>query len=369
MRIGIDFHVLHSDWQGSGIRRYIEGLYRAVLAQPSKHDWIFLVDDPTRVPQDWPGRPQWYPFGTASRLARLGWQTNRVLKEANIDAYHMQFVAPLRKTCMEVQSLHDLLFLSHPEHFPKSAKYTLAPLIKRSALRADLILTISEYSKNEIIQRYKIPPERICLTPCAIDRVMFNNHDSRASREIVKHTYQLEDYILSVGRIEPRKNHNALIESYAYLKAMGKELPKMVLVGGKDFGYETLAASVKAKGLDKDVVFLHSISDGMLPHLYRAALVMAYPSFAEGFGIPPLEAMACGCPVITSGTTALEEVVGDAGWLIDPNQWPTLAQALQEAIQDPSARRAKTAQGLDRASRFTWEASAIALIDAYDRLS
>jgi glycosyltransferase involved in cell wall biosynthesis len=368
MRIGIDFHLLHSEIKGSGSRRFIQGLYQAALALPSRHEWVFFVEDPANVPLDWPGHPEWQGFGTDSRLARLAWKTSRRLREERIGCYHMTFVAPLRKACMEAVSIHDLLFESHPQYFPRSTRFTLAPFIKRSAKRADLVLTISEYSRNQILERYRIDPERICLTPCAIDQAMFNPGDRSASRERVREACQLEDYILSVGRIEPRKNHKALVESYAYLKSKGKQLPKMVFLGGKDFGYQELAALIQAKGLEQEIVFLHGISDQMLPHLYRAALVMAYPSFAEGFGIPPLEAMACGCPVITSGTTALEEVVGDSGWIIDPGQWPTLAQALLEAVQDPSRRETYAAMGMKRAEQFSWEASARTLIAAYDRL-
>jgi len=369
MRIGIDYHLLHSEWQGSGSRRFIEGLYQAALALPNRHEWIFFVDDPLRVPQDWPGTPQWQGFGTSSRLARLAWKTSSRLRDELIDSYHMTFVAPLRKVCKEVVSIHDLLFESHPQYFPRSSKFSLAPFVKRSAKRADIILTISEFSKKEIIERYQIEPERICLTPCAIDRVMFNPGDRQISKRLVKDTYQLDDFILSVGRIEPRKNHKSLVESYSYLKATGKSLPKMVFVGGKDFGFLDLAALIQEKGLEKEIIFLHSVSDQMLPHLYRAALVMAYPSFAEGFGIPPLEAMACGCPVITSGTTALPEVVGDAGRLIDPVQWPTLAQALLDAIQSPSIQQDQIDKGIVQSSKFSWENSARTLIAAYDRLS
>lgn len=368
MRIGIDFHVLQAEWQGSGIRRYIEGIYRAALALPSRHEWVFFVDDASRAPTDWPGNLEWQGFNTKSRIARLGWATSKRLKETKIDCYHMQFVAPLLKTCKEAVSIHDILFETHPQFFPRSAQFTLAPLIRRSAHRASLILTISEYSKRMIMERWGIPEDRICLTPCAVDPVMFNPGDPLLSRQLVKETYQLEDYILSVGRIEPRKNHQSLIHSYAYLKTRGKSLPKLVFVGGKDFGYRDLAALIQEKGLEKDVVFLHSVSDQMLPHLYRAALVMAYPSFAEGFGIPPLEAMACGCPVITSRTTALEEVVGDSGWLIDPEEWPTISEALLMAIQDPSGRQEHIRKGLVQATKYSWESSAKALLDAYDQL-
>lgn len=368
MRIGIDYHLLHSEWKGSGSRRFIEGLYHSALSLPSQHEWVFFVEDPTKVPADWPGKPEWQGFGTTSRLARLAWKTSRRLKEARIDCYHMTFVAPARKASKELLSVHDLLFESHPQYFPRSTRFTLAPLIKRSAKRADLILTISEYSKTQIMERYHIEPERICLTPCAIDRTVFHPGDPKLSKDLVKEIYQLDDYILSVGRIEPRKNHKSLVEAYAYLKSQGKSLPRLVFVGGKDFGYQALASLIQEKNLEKDVLFLHSVSDLVLPHLYRAALVMAYPSFAEGFGIPPLEAMACGCPVITSGTTALEEVVADCGWLIDPDQWPTISQALLEAL-DPSRRKAFVIKGLKRASMFSWENSARTLINAYDQLS
>jgi glycosyltransferase involved in cell wall biosynthesis len=368
MRIGIDFHVLHHGWKGSGIRRYIEGMYRATLALPNRHEWVFFVEDPLDVPQDWPGQPEWQGFGTTSRLARLAWKTSSLLKEARIDCYHMQFVAPLRKVGLEAISIHDLLFETHPQFFPRSAQYTLAPMIRRGVRRAELILTISEYSRTQLIERYQVPPERICLTPCAIDRGLFHPGDREASRALVKQAYDLDDFILSVGRIEPRKNHASLVHAYAYLKSQGRELPRLVFVGGQDFGYRALVELIGQKGLEKDIVFLHGVADDMLPHMYRAALVTAYPSFAEGFGIPPLEAMACGSPVITSGTTALPEVVGDCGWLINPDQWLTLAQALLETIQDPAKRKSLAQKGAERSLQFSWENSARSLIAAYDRL-
>ena len=368
MRIGIDYHVLNHGWQGSGIQRYIEGLSRAVLNVPSKNEWVFFVEDTNAVPNNWPGSPEWRGIGTSSRIARLGWRLNNCIHRDNIDCCHFQFTSPLIKTCNEVVTVHDVLFETHPQFFPKSTQYTLKPLVKRSAHRASMILTVSEYSKQTIVEHWGIPAEKIHLTQCAVDRAMFNPGDTFASKDIVKNAYSIENYILSVGRIEPRKNHWSIVQSYAYLKSKGKSLPKLVLVGGKDFGYSDLASKIYKLGLGNDVIFLDSISDQMLPHLYRAALVMVYPSFAEGFGIPPLEAMACGCPVITSNSTALKEVVGASAWLIDPYQWPTLADAIWEAIQSPSQLTFFVGKGLEQAAGFTWEKSAKTLLSVYNQL-
>ncbi len=369
MRIGIDFHVLQEKWQGQGIHRYIQGLYQAALKIPCDHKWVFFINDTTHAPLNWPGHPEWQGFNTKSRLARLGWATHNRLKESKIDCYHIQYVAPLIKSSIEVVTIHDILFETHPQFFPSSTRFTLAPLIRRSARRASMILTVSNYSRKMLMERWGIPEEKICLTPNAVNPELFNLGDPLESKSLIKKNYDIEDYILSVGRIEPRKNHRALVQSYAYLKSLGKSLPKLVFVGGKDFGYQDLATQIHQEGLAKDVVFLHSVSDQMLPHLYRAALVMVYPSFAEGFGIPPLEAMACGCPVISSNSTALGEVVGDAGWLIDPNKWPTLAAAVWDAIQTSRDRCIFIKRGVERASTFSWEDSAMALINAYNNLS
>jgi len=368
MRIGIDFHVLQAEWQGSGIRRYIEGLYGAATKLPSDHEFVFLVDDASKAPANWPDNTGWQGFGTTSRLARLGWKTSQVLKQAKVDCYHVQFVAPWFKACKEVVTVHDILFHTHPQFFSRTSKYTLAPLIKRSVQRASLVLTISEYSKAQIMERYGVDEDRILITSNGIDKHKFSPGDPAESARLVREAFGLDDYVLSVGRIEPRKNHKALVRAYAHMKGLGKTLPRLVLVGGKDFGYQALASLIQELGVTKDVLFLHGVSDQMLPHLYRAALVMAYPSFAEGFGIPPLEAMACGCPVITSGTTALPEVVGNTGWLVEPDSWESVEAALIQAISSPSLRSEKSKLGLERAATFSWEESAKTLLSAYDRL-
>lgn len=367
VRIAVDMHVLEGKFQGS--RRYLEGLYRSILATPSEHEWVFLLGDRANAPSGWPAGAAWQAYGTQSRLGRLLWAGPSAVRGAGADAYHVQYVGPLLKSCgREIVTVHDLLFESHPQFFSATARLSLATLVRRTVQRAALVLTVSEFTRGELKARYGVSDDKLVLTPNGIDLERFSPGERKASQSIIGLRYGVHDYLLTVGRIEPRKNHSAILRAYSVLRARGRDLPCVVFAGARDAAYPQVRQQVAELGLEDRVLFLHDLGDEMLPHLYRAALATVYPSFAEGFGIPPLEAMACGCPVICSETTALREVLGTAGVRVDPSRADSLVEALSKAVCGQIRSDDRIEAGIAQARRYSWAASASAYLDGLSRL-
>jgi len=262
---------------------------------------------------------------------------------------------------MSAVTIHDVLFEDNPEFFTRFFRFRSRLLVKRSATRADLIVTVSEFTKRDLIDRYKINPGRIRVVYNAVDHSRFT--PDRDDVAMVK-SLGLEpgNYFLTVGRLEPRKNHARLIE--AYQKTL-KPRPNLVIVGQPDFGFEGLQSQVKMYGLEQQVRFLQEIKDEALPALYRYASCLVYPSLAEGFGMPLLEAMASGVPVISSNTSAMPEVAEGAALLVDPYDVNAIADAMRTILGDPNTANSYRALGLARAAEFDWGVEAEKVARAY----
>jgi glycosyltransferase involved in cell wall biosynthesis len=174
----------------------------------------------------------------------------------------------------------------------------------------------------------------------------------------VKSKYDLKDFLLSVGRLEPRKNHIGLIEAFARVKKTNRKLGPLVIIGQQDFGFQHFLKRITELGLEQDIRVLSNVPDSDLPSFYRAADIFIYPSFAEGFGIPVLEAMACGTPVITSDRTAMPEIVGNGGLLVDPCSVDSMATALQRLVEDRTLAERLSTVGVEIAKQWSWENAA-----------
>jgi glycosyltransferase involved in cell wall biosynthesis len=264
-----------------------------------------------------------------------------------------------------VVTVHDILFESHPQYFSRSFAWRSRWLIGHALRHADRVCTVSEYCRQEILRRYDIEPKRLTLVSNGVDLERFTPGTDGADHVRARGLFP-GAYILSVGRLEPRKNHLGLVRAYARL---GNSAPPLVLAGQRDFGYEALFLSKKALGLEGRVHIFEDVSDGELPALYRHAQVFAYPSFAEGFGVPPLEAMASGTPVITSSVTALPEVVAEAALLVDPQDTNALTANLQKLLQSPNERERLRNAGLQRARSYPVAVAASRLLETYRSLA
>lgn len=237
--------------------------------------------------------------------------------------------------------------------------------MRLSARHANHVFTVSAFSKAEIARRYGVAEDRITVTPNAADPARF--FPGNAGQELViARGVTPGNYLLSVGRLEPRKNHAMLVRAYARL---GLDTLPLVIVGQRDFGYDELFTEITRLNLASRVLLIENVDDRELPALYRNARLFVYPAFAEGFGMPPLEALASGVPVVSSNTTSIPEVVGDAGLLVNPDDEVALAAAMGKVLSDPALVARLVNEGLEQAVHFSWIESARRVRQQYLALS
>ncbi|MFW5691505.1 MAG: glycosyltransferase family 4 protein, partial [Chloroflexota bacterium] len=278
-----------------------------------------------------------------------------------LDLLHsVDFIPPHRGARRHVITVHDLTFLHYPQHKDRAARRYYNDQIAWAVRRADHILAVSEATRQDLITMLSVPADRITVQPHGVDP-----RYQPQSVEAVRLLGLPNTYLLHVGTLEPRKNIPALLDAYTRLD----DPPPLVLAGQVGWLFDETLARIKQMQADHVPVILRDdIADAALPALYSGALALVIPSFYEGFGLPALEAMACGTPVIASNTSSLPEVVGDAGRLIDPQDVEALAGALRVATTDAGWRGEASTRGLARAAAFTWARSARIALDVYHRV-
>lgn len=273
-----------------------------------------------------------------------------------------------------VTIIHDIAFLTYPETVAKRTRQWLGKNLKIYCQRADVILTVSEFSRQEIHHYLEIPLEKIHVVYNGVDPEQYHPDYSEGRIQEAKAKYNIPgSYILYLGTLEPRKNIETLIRAYqrlltAGLSRFGQNLsafPKLVLAGKKGWLYDSIFQLVKEFHLENQVIFTGYVDESDAAPLLCGARMFIFPSLYEGFGIPPLEAMACGTPVIVSDCASLPEVVGDAGLLVPPTDIEKLAESMNRLLKDDQLHVALREAGLKRAGRFTWKASAKKLVQIY----
>lgn len=292
-------------------------------------------------------------------------------KEVDITQF-FNFVIPPGAKGLKSVMIHDMVWKAMPDTMDDANKAVMDKNMASAAERADFILTISEFSKKEIIKYLHVPEDKIYVVPNGVELERFHNHYERDRIETVKHKFGIQgDYILYLGTLEPRKNIPALVDAYykAYIESSDKEkFPFLVIAGKKGWKYQEIFEKVKNYGIEKRVIFTGYVTDEEAPLLMSGAEMFVFPSLYEGFGLPPLEAMACGTPVITSKHTSLPEVVGDAGITIDEGDTEELAKAIAELQRNPELRERYREKGLERAKSYSWENSAKILNEVYKKV-
>ncbi len=267
-----------------------------------------------------------------------------------------------------VLTIHDLMFLAHPEFLKPEWVKSFEKEIPNGIKRADLIIADSEFTKNEIIEKWNISQEKIKVTYLGVGEEFYPIEDEIIIAK-VKHKYGIKNkYILYVGNIEPKKNLIRLIEAFFQLRnsITGYNL---VITGGKSWFFDHVFQKVNELNLQKEVIFTGYISDEELPALYNGADIFIFPSLYEGFGIPVIEAMACGTPVITSNVASLPEVVGEAGVLVDPFNLEEITTAMYQLLTDTNLHTKLKEKGLQRAKLFSWEKTARETLAVYKELA
>lgn len=366
MRIAIDARKLHD----YGIGTYIRNLLRQLARIDTTTEYVLLCrgDDVASlaglganfraVPVD--SRP--YSVGEQFRVPMC-------LRREAVDLFHApHYVLPPLSRRRSIVTIHDCIHLMFPQYLPSRAAYYYArTFLWNAARQADRILTVSHASKRDILRFLRVPEERVTVIYNAIDeRFWVEPPADEVAR--VRERYQLErPFVLYAGNIKPHKNLERLIDAFHQVRLRGHDLT-LLIIGDEISKYTTLRRAVHRYQLHKYVRFFGFVPDQTLAILYRLAGVFVFPSLYEGFGLPPLEAMASGTPVITSNVSSLPEVVGDAAILIDPYDAGAIADALCRVSEDADLRADLSARGLARAREFSWERSVRQIHDIYDEV-
>ncbi len=363
--------------QRAGIGRLTRELTRAVLAQASPHQFkLFVMGDAAEARQMESAAVSVQGSPLSDRwFHRVWFKANLPLPvqwfAGPCDLYHAtDFVLPpMLPHTPTVLTVHDLSFERDPGSAVPSLLSFLRKVVPASARRASHIVADSHATARDLTDLYGIAPDKISTIHSGVHARFHVAADSPDESARIRARYQLGDapYVLAVGTMQPRKNHLGLVRAFAKLTSHSGQKANLVISGGKGWLYDNVADEVQRLGLSERVKFIGYADDADLPALYRAASVFAFPSLYEGFGLPLLEAMASGVPVVTSNVSSLPEVAGEVGLLINPHDVDALAAALDQALHDEVWRTQAIAAGLARARQFTWERAAEQLLDVYAR--
>ena len=369
MRIGIDTHFITSG-QATGNRTYTAELVSALMAVDTNNEYVLYAEHE---------HPYYRQFkdnlrvrvryvlphnGVARNFFALPW----VVAQDKLDVLHLQYILPWFVTASVVLAVHDLFYLHTVA--PSFYEKVLAQLTVSGMRRAGHIVTLSEYSRQDIISRCSVSETRLTAIPLAA-HPRFAPVRSIEQLSAVKERLGIQrDYLLYVGRTEDsRKNLITLVEAYAQIRQQAKTTAQLVIAGRHGPQTELIKQRVRDLGLESDVLLPGIVAGQDLPALLSGASVFVFVSSFEGFGLPVLEAMACGTPVITSNVTSLPEVAGDAALQISPGDVRELKDAIERLLSDESLCEDLRAQGLKRAALFSWERTARETVRIYDLLA
>lgn len=287
------------------------------------------------------------------------------IRQTGMDVFHgTNFDVPLWNGCATVVTIHDLSLFLHPETHEKRLVRRARRRMPLMARTASMIITPSESVRREVCDHFHISPEKVVAIPEAA-RPFFKPVEARQAAPVLRQFGLEEGFILFVGTIEPRKNLMTLVRAFEELVRATALRPQLVIAGRKGWLTDELFSYVEGMSARERVRFLGYVPEDALGALYSSCGVSVYPSLYEGFGLPTLEAMACGAPVITTRTQALQETVGDAARLVDPHDAHALARAMAELLSDERARRELASEGLRRAAQFSWEKTAGLTLEVY----
>ena len=373
MRIGINALFLIPGKVG-GSETYVRNLLKNLGAIDRENEYVLFTNLENsgifKIPPD-NFREVLCPIRASFRPARVLWEQFVLpfqIKKYKIEILHSPgYTAPILTPCHSVVTIHDMNYFFYPEDFPKLTTFLLKLLVPLAARRSDKIIAVSENSKKDIAKILKIPESKICVIyEAGASGLSVPMSDENKPREKLKERYGIDKrFILTVSASHPHKNLDRLIEAYEILCRSYQIDCQLVIVGIKGSAQSGLMNQVKELSLGKKVIFTGWVSNEDLSLLYSEAQLFVFPSLFEGFGIPVLEAMAQGTPVVSSNAAALPEVVAEAALLIDPYSTGEISEAIYRALTEENLRTELVKKGLRRASQFSWEKTARKTIAVY----
>jgi glycosyltransferase involved in cell wall biosynthesis len=377
VHIGVNAHLLsfQATYRSAGISRYIHSLLpslsQANETRRTPHRFTAFTAE-REIPTDF----QWCGWDyattrlpTARPPARILWEQAVApvdIVRRGIDVLHCPaYVGPIASRVRTVVTIHDLSFYRFPHLFNRFNRVYLGVMTRLSARRATRVIAVSHATARDVVELLGIPAARVAVVHNGVDQRFQPLPESeiaafRAARGLP------DRFILHLGTLEPRKNLTTLIRAFARLKREQRIPHKLVLAGGRGWLYDDLFRQVEQLDLKNDVLFPGYVALSEQPLWYNAAAVFAYPSLYEGFGLPPLEALACGVPVVTSNTSSLPEVVGNAGVLVPPTDDAALANAILSVLEERDDRAASIERALHQASQFSWDRAGKETLDVID---
>jgi len=294
-----------------------------------------------------------------------------LLKANNIDIYfNPRYVLPIFKGNIKmVVTMHDMIAILYPEIWPGISGFRIRNYIKYSSQRADIIITISSWAKKDIVRILNVPKDKVKVIYCGINKKLFKSIPDLSLQRLVKRKYGIrKKFILTVGPLGTRKNHDRLIDAYSILPEYIREDYQLIVTGEKKGTYNNLLTKASKTCLANDIVFTGFVPEKEMPMVINAASLFVFPSLYEGFGIPLLEAMACGTPILASNVSSIPEVVGGAALLFDPYNINEMANAIDRAVTDKDLRQKLVQRGFERIKKYSWENTAKEILGVFDEV-
>ena len=362
MRFSVDAHAIGQHLTGN--ETYVRNLLNCFASLDHEADFVTYLcreeafhDVPKRFLKK---RVAVNPF------VRLGFDLPRMLRRDRPDLLHVQYTAPLFCSAPIVVSVHDVSFLEHPEYFTPFRAMQLRCTVRRTVKSAARVITASEFSRRRILSAYRLDEDKVVVLPNGV-ATTFRPMAREAAQKWVQTSFGLRSpFLLTVGDLVPRKNHVGLIRAFEKLVRAHPQLPhQLVIVGKENWRASNVRAAAKRSSVAERIHFTGFVSDEGLLRLYGACDLFVYPSFYEGFGLPILEAMACGRAVACSNTSAMPEVADSAAILFDPNSEDNIVLAMRDLLLNAELRQRMERLGMQRAAMFSWESTAGKTLDLY----
>lgn len=351
-----------------GVNTYIRGLYTTLIKIAKDITFVFASAHPDKLKGIFGDHPnvEYVRLHHSNRFIRLLYEYPRLTKKLRIDAAHFQYVAPFFKNCTTIITIHDILFKDYPEFFPKFYRLSKGMMFRRSAHAADILLTVSDYSRRRLALHYNIAASEILVTPNAAQTELYSSSD--ISEQTSPHNKEFGRYILNVSRLEPRKNLTSMLKCYVELRLWEKGY-EMVMIGRDSLPVPEMADMMKKlpEEIRKHIHILSNQSYDEMRDWYAGASLFIYPSKAEGFGIPPIEAGAMGIPVICSDSTAMAEFSFFGRNLIDISDIDLLKQRIIDNLEHrDEAMLADIRKSI--LSTYSWTTSARIFLNALRKI-